>query len=582
MNIHLKQIWKMKMTYFIAAVIVIAFAMIIGISQRKHPELEGDSYQFSFNAENYVYQGGKLTDQQIENLEDSMVDIVQQMICAVNESKTEIDLSAYANNEQWIKMSMQVAAAVDPMVEESNFVMDSEKEGLFYIDYGCSEEEHRKKVKEFQKNIENIVKECATGADTDVAYAKAVCEYLVNHCRYDYETFSSSRESGITKAEGAARYRQMSVYQVIMNGSGVCQQFSRAYSLLLRQVGIPVLEIGGISNIPFASNNVAYDGKKEGELFGINHMWNELQLSGEWYGADITMAVNALETEEEFSQNTMNRYFGMSDEMMQRNFPSDFSIVTIGYQTMDVPACEKELILIGEENNEDQWSESRSDDKDQSESGMIDKIDVHYEVISSDESGTGVTMVLAFEECETVYQLDVSMPENYKKDQVYQICYLLGEDASTDMADVPEDAICVRIAEISKEGTSDQNPGLFLNLFVGGMMEAVENRCSVDAENRMICGNGLGANMCLYALFQSDGLTKDTFAKYVCVDPDMYHRFNGKTLSEYEDLYFGRCRQLSTSLLVQNTSQADEGQIARLELLKNRIKKREYKNFYYI
>ena len=116
MNIHLKQIWKMKMTYFIAAVIVIAFAMIIGISQRKHPELEGDSYQFSFNADNYVYQGGKLTDQQIENLEDSMVDIVQQMICAVNESKTEIDLSAYANNEQWIKMSMQVAAAVDPMV----------------------------------------------------------------------------------------------------------------------------------------------------------------------------------------------------------------------------------------------------------------------------------------------------------------------------------------------------------------------------------------------------------------------------------------------------------------------------------
>ncbi|MBO5155198.1 MAG: hypothetical protein J6C00_12735 [Eubacterium sp.] len=53
------------MTYFIAAVIVIAFAMIIGISQRKHPELEGDSYQFSFNAENYVYQGGKLTDQQM-------------------------------------------------------------------------------------------------------------------------------------------------------------------------------------------------------------------------------------------------------------------------------------------------------------------------------------------------------------------------------------------------------------------------------------------------------------------------------------------------------------------------------------
>ena len=104
MNIHSKQIWKIKTIYLIAAVIVIAFAMIIGISQRKHPELEDDPYQFSFYAENYVYEGGKLTDQQIENLEDSMVDIVQQVICAVNESKTEIDLSAYANNEQWIKI----------------------------------------------------------------------------------------------------------------------------------------------------------------------------------------------------------------------------------------------------------------------------------------------------------------------------------------------------------------------------------------------------------------------------------------------------------------------------------------------
>ena len=579
----------MKRNRFMQAILLILLIIGLCACQKNNQQSESLAAPFTFDAEHYVYEGGRLTAQQVENMDAGMVDMVQKIVCSVNESKTEIDLTSGDNNEQWIKMSMQVAATVDPLVEVASFEMDQETKGLYHIVYGCSEEEHRRIVAEFNQKVESIVRECASGAETDVEYAKEVFEYLVDHCQYDYGTFSASREHGITKAEGAKRYRQMSVYQVLMNGTGVCQQFSRAYSLLLRQADIPVLEIAGISNVPFASNNAIYNGKTEGELFGITHMWNEVQLSGQWYGADITFAVNAVETGERKPYDTIYRYFGMSDETMQSHFSSNISIATPGCQTMDVPICEEELTYTIEKNTEDKLSETQGEDEDGNVRGVVSAIDVNYDIISCDETGDNGSMVLYFEENDTTYQLHVSVPKDYCKDNAYGICYLLGKNVAKEMALAPEDMIYVHVTAISKEEESDQesiekydfcqNPGLFLNIFMGGIVQAVESAYPADIKNRILCGEGSGANMCVYALFQNDGMTKDAFTKYICVNPDMYCSVDGKGLSAYDELYFDRCKQLSTSLLIRNMNQEDEGQSARINLFADRIKKREYQNF---
>ena len=90
----------------------------------------------------------------------------------------------------------------------------------------------------------------------------------------------------------------------------------------------------------------------------------------------------------------------------------------------------------------------------------------------------------------------------------------------------------------------------------------MESKYSVDPDRRTLCGSGLGADLCLYTLFQSDGLTKDAFARYVCADPDMYSSIGGKELSTYDKLYFDRCKSLPVCLKIHNSHPEEAGQSA--------------------
>lgn len=538
---------------------------------------------FSFDAEHFSYRGAKLTDMQKQNMGNSMVEMVELVVSAVNGSREQVDLSAYAQNNQMTRGALSAAAYIDPLVEIAVFKEDRDIPGVFYIDYGCSAEEHQTVVADFQQKIESIVKECAGSAQTDIEYSMAVFEYLVNHCQYDYENLSKSREAGITSAESALRYNQMSLYRVLMDGSGVCQQFTRAFSILLQQADIPVLEVAGISNVPFASNNVIYNSKTEGELFGINHMWNLMQLSGKWYGADVTFAVNAKEQETDVSEAMIYRYFGMSEATMQRNFPSDVSNTTL-YQEMEIPYCKEELILPQKE----EIAGGINVEDTELGNGKLEKTDVRYEADCPITTEKDVVMTIYFPDNNVAYQLTIMLPEEYTKEKAYPVCYLLGDGADKELADISEAAVYIKVTNIAKEEDREtispeehdfsKEPSLFLNMFIGGIMEAVEKEYSVDAANRTLCGRNLGANMVLYILFQSDGPAHNVFTNYVCINPNLYYTAGGKSLRAWEEEYFRRCQELSASLAIYETGTVDSGQSARTDLLTDIIKKRQYRN----
>lgn len=297
---------------------------------------------FSFDREGYSYQGAKLSELQKQSLGNNLDQMVEAVVDAVNNSKEQVDLSADAQNSQIAKGAIQIATYIDPLTEIAVFEEESSTSGVFHIEYGCGREEHQRLVREFHVTIENIVKDCAGEAQSDIEYAAAAFRYLTDHCKYDYQTYEDSREAEVTAKESTLRYSRMSVYQVFTDGYGVCQQFTRAFSLLLQQASIPAYEIAAMSNVPFASNNAIYNGKTEGELFGINHMWNLMQLSGKWYGADVTFAVSARESAKDVSDAEIYHYFGMSDAVMQDHFPSDVSMAAF-YQNIPIPTCDEEL-----------------------------------------------------------------------------------------------------------------------------------------------------------------------------------------------------------------------------------------------
>lgn len=542
-------------------------------------DIEDAQTMTSPDADQYAYHGAKLTKMQRQNMGDDMDKMVEAVIDAVNTSKKQVDLSAYTKNSQVAQGALQIAAYLDPLAEIAVFEEDSSTPGIFRIDYGCSIEEHQSLVKEFHEKMEGIVNSCLAEAKSDTDYAAAVFQYLVSRCQYDYENYTDAREAGITARESARRYSRMSVYQVFMDGGGVCQQFARAFSLLLQQKDIPALEIAAVSNVPFASNNVIYNGKTEGELFGINHMWNLMQLSGKWYGVDVTFAVSAKEGAADVSDAAIYRYFGMCDETMQDNFPSDTSLPAF-YRNMEIPSCEEELILPEKE----PVSKHRETGNMTPENGRAEKVPVTYEVNRLRADGREEVLAIDFGEEDAVYRLTVMLPEGYTQEEKYPICYLLGEDGSRENVTLSS-VICVIISveadsAVVEERDFSQDPALFLNRLLYGILEAVEKEYAVDPVDRTLYGEKLGANMSLYILFQSDGLARDVFSYYVCVDPDLYHTAGDRSLVAWEAEYFQRCQELPVSLTISEDNPADMGQSSRIGLLADIIKKREYRNLH--
>lgn len=536
----------------------------------------------STESDQYSYHGAKLTEMQRQNMGNDMNQMVETIIAAVNASQEQVDLSAYAKNSQNARGALQIAAYIDPIVEIAVFEADNGAPGVFKIDYGCSIGEHQLLVAEFNEKVEGIVNSCLAKSESDTEYAAAVFQFLVNNCQYDYENYGDAREAGITAKESALRYSRMSVYHVLMDGRGVCQQFTRAFSLLLQQRDIPVVEIAAVSKVPFASNNVIYNGKTEGELFGINHMWNLMQLSGKWYGADVTFAISAKEGSADGSDAVIYRYFGMSDETMQENFPSDISLSAF-YRNMDIPSCEEELMLPEKEQNGEVVETKNISPLN----GQAEKTAVSYEVSRSDADDSGEEWLIDFGENDAVYRLTITLPEGYRQEETYPIRYVLGEETDREAIDFSS-AICVKItaeaegketaSALLRERDFSEDSALFLNRFLYGIMEAVEREYSVDTADRTLYGKNTGANMVLYILFQSDGLARDVFSHYICIDPNLYHTVGDRSLMAWETEYFQRCKELPVLLTIWETDAVEGGQSSRIGLLKEIIKKREYRN----
>lgn len=536
----------------------------------------------SADPEQFSYHGARLTELQKQSMGNDSIEMVEAIIDAVNGSQEQVDLSAYTQNNQMAIDAIRIAAYIDPIAEIAVISEDNGKPGVYKISYGCSIEEHRSMVTEFSQKIESIVKSCAGKAKTETEYAMAVFQYLVDQCQYDYDTYESAREAGITSKESALRYSRMSVYHVLMDGSGVCQQFTRAFSLLLQQADIPTVEIAAISNVPFASNNAIYNGKSEGELFGINHMWNLMQLSGKWYGADVTFAVSAKESTVNASDAVIYRYFGMSDATMQENFPSKISMTGL-YQDIAIPSCGEDLLQ----------PEMRDGNEDIStgnialEADDMEKIPVAYELYHLIETENEEELLISFGENDAVYHLTVSLPEDYTGERMYPICYLLGNEADKESVNLTNAAIYVKISALKNEGKNSvnleegdfsQNPALFLNRFLYGLIDAIEKEYSVDTSDRTLCGENLGANMSLYILFHSDNLAHNVFSHYVCVNPNLYYAVGGKNIMAWESEYFQRCQELPVLLTINESDAVYPGQSSRTGHMVDVIKKREYRN----
>ncbi len=104
------------------------------------------------------------------------------------------------------------------------------------------------------QKVNEAAAECNKGNDFDTAVA--INDYLVKHVAYDYSFTYYSPEAAL------------------LNGTGVCNSYSRAYELIAEACGLNCKRVNG--SVP--SSN----GKRDG------HAWNVVMIDNEWYQIDTT------------------------------------------------------------------------------------------------------------------------------------------------------------------------------------------------------------------------------------------------------------------------------------------------------
>ena len=137
-------------------------------------------------------------------------------------------------------------------------------------------------IKRFNSHIDAILQQVPDGLN-EYRREKQIHDVLLGQCTY---------KTGVTTTADGWQY--FTAYGAIVEGEAVCEGYAKSLQLLLSRVGIPCVMI-------------------RGDAGGVAHMWNAVELGGEWYHVDPTWDDNDTEG------NISYEYFNLTSDAIGRN-----------------------------------------------------------------------------------------------------------------------------------------------------------------------------------------------------------------------------------------------------------------------
>lgn len=171
-----------------------------------------------------------------------------------------------------------------------------EKENVLALSYAYDPAEHAARIKAFQERVEDVIRSTIKPHYNECELALALYRWTAQNIVYVDDV-------------------DVSPYNAIMNGRGICQSYDGVYRFLLLQAGVDALSGGS-----FMTDGAA-------------HAWNLVKLDGSWFHMDATF---------ESSDNGGEglRYFGMADaHRLQTGTISPFGTGIDGYNA-PAPPCD--------------------------------------------------------------------------------------------------------------------------------------------------------------------------------------------------------------------------------------------------
>lgn len=112
-------------------------------------------------------------------------------------------------------------------------------------------------VQQFNQIADELVAR-ANALQTDLEKALFIHDYLATHVAYN---------RAVSTGQGTYSQNVYTAYGALVEGDAVCQGYALAYKLLLKDLGIECITVTSEA---------------------MNHMWNLVQMDGNWYHVDVT------------------------------------------------------------------------------------------------------------------------------------------------------------------------------------------------------------------------------------------------------------------------------------------------------
>ena len=203
----------------------------------------------------------------------------------------------------------------------------------YYTQGFSSTQDVNNAVTEYEAAVKKIVDEAKaikveSGKSLEAEQIKYVHDYITKSTSYRLENVCDKANIGFVRTS----------YGALVKHQGVCEAYTRAFKAVMDQLGIPCVMVQGVfrhtENTP--------------EL----HIWNYVQLNGNWYGVDATMddpignlsvkdGVDGYENHEYLlvGQSVMDRHHVPSSVMSEANYEfyyptlaiDDFGVKTTEY-----------------------------------------------------------------------------------------------------------------------------------------------------------------------------------------------------------------------------------------------------------
>lgn len=144
----------------------------------------------------------------------------------------------------------------------------------------------------FEEKLAQVEQELALDGKTDYDKIRTIFDYIMANVTYDWE-----------EARTGANPVRHSAYSALVEGTAVCQGYATLFYRMLRDSGISVRCISGIS-------------KDE------NHLWNIVQLEGAYYNIDVTW------DDPDEKGNSLYAYFLKNDAAFAQDHTRDEQFLT--------------------------------------------------------------------------------------------------------------------------------------------------------------------------------------------------------------------------------------------------------------